>query len=109
MTDTKPMVTEKPKTLNFQSFVLQDLTKEERVRNVLNIVLQDVYLFMERIAQPLSPEWEKIAADLEQLITTKSVSESEEGECNRQKDSAIRSLFIHEELRQYINFLKNKK
>lgn len=110
-TATKSPKNEK-KRLSFSEFVVQDLKKEERIVNVTAIVGQDIYLFLGRLGEVGHPEWEAIAKEVEELMADPKVKERydnfDEGWMNRQKDKAIRQLYIFELMRQYTNFLREE-
>ncbi len=99
------------KELTFNEFVAEQLKKETRVKNVLSIALQDVYLFLGRLANPSGPEHERVDKLVNAILLARAKdndpSTIEEGEMNRQKDEAIRTLFIFELMRQYTNFKRD--
>lgn len=98
-----------PKELNFSEFVIEELKKEARFKNVLSIALQDIYMFMGRVATTDGPEPERIGKLLQsiQLVHGDPMA-LDEGWMNRQKDEAIRTLFIYELMRQFTNFKRRQ-
>jgi len=89
---------------NFHNFVLLQLRKKERVKNVINVVMQDIYLFIERIAKADEREWEAIEKELKEVDKSthnKPILEISEGLMNKSKDKAIRRMVIFELMRQY--------
>ena len=105
----KNVPAEPVKELTFSEFVIEQLKKEARVKNVLGIVLQDVYMFLGRNASVGGPEPERIAKLITKIETEHGdVMTIDEGFMNRQKDKAIRQLFVYELMRQYTNFKKTQ-
>lgn len=95
------------KMLNFKEFVLQDLKKEERIKNVLSIIFQDFYLFMARISQVDDPVWAQMGSVIDQFVGEDD-KHLNEGQINRAKDKLIRELVVLEEMRQYYNFIEKQ-
>lgn len=96
------------KIMDFDKFVMYDLTIVGRALNIIHIIAQDLYLFLNRLAEKEGPEREKIKVLLDKIIAENGgdVMKVEEGLMNRQKDKAIREMVIYEEMRQYTNQLK---
>jgi hypothetical protein len=96
------------KIMDFDKFVMYDLTIVGRALNIIHIIAQDLYLFLNRLAEKEGPEREKIKTLLDKIIAENGgdVMKVEEGLMNRQKDKAIREMVIYEEMRQYTNQLK---
>ena len=96
------------KIMSFEKFIMQDLTIVDRAINVIHIIAQDLYLFLNRLAIVDGPEREKIKEMVDKILAKNGgdVMAVEEGLMNRQKDKAIREMVIYEEMRQYTNQLK---
>ena len=96
------------KIMEFDKFIMQDLTIVDRAINVIHIIAQDLYLFLNRLAIVDGPEREKIREMVDKILAKNGddVMKIEEGLMNRQKDRAIREMVIYEEMRQYTNQLK---
>lgn len=96
------------KIMSFDKFIMQDLTIVDRAINVIHIIAQDLYLFLNRLAIVDGPEREKIKEMVDKILAKDGgdVMAVEEGLMNRQKDKAIREMVIYEEMRQYTNQLK---
>lgn len=96
------------KIMSFEQFIMQDLTIVDRAINVIHIIAQDLYLFLNRLAIVDGPERKKIKEMVDKILAKNGgdVMAVEEGLMNRQKDKAIREMVIYEEMRQYTNQLK---
>jgi hypothetical protein len=92
-------------TLEFGEFLMQDVQKEQRIKNIVSILLQDMFMFLERLSVVDNPEREKFETLSNQMVEERLYSE---GLLNRSKDQLIRKLFILEEIRQYNNFLQKR-
>ena len=95
------------KELKFSEFVVNQLKLEHRVKNILTILLQDIYLFLGRCGAKESPEYPRVEKLLEAIdLAHGDPMQLEEGWINRQKDEAIRTMFVYELMRQWTNFKK---
>ncbi len=97
------------KTLDFKDFVVFNLQKYERIKNILFILLQDIHMFWGNCSKVDHQVWDKLNEELKEF-TEEKVATYDQGCINREKDKLIRRLFILELMRQQKDYLeKNSK
>src|SRR5258708_33296982 len=92
------------KALPFKEFVISQLQKQERVQNILLIIFQDFYLWVQRIATVGHIEWFDMDKAVDSVLNSPyvqgDVGSVREDIINQWKDRLIRELAIMELMRQ---------
>ena len=95
------------KILSFDQFVMTQLRKGDRVKEITKNVVEDFRVAIVKMAKVDEPLWDKMPGFIEAVLREHpEVNSVTQEEIDDHKDHAIMLIFIYELMRQYNNFLK---
>jgi hypothetical protein len=93
--------------LSFDQFVMTQLRKGDRVKEIAKNVVEDFRVAIAKMATVQDPLWDKMPVFIEAVLREHpEVTTVTQEEIDDHKDHAIMLIFIYELMRQYNNFLK---